>query len=354
VTGVASQQSPNTPLDATSLNGNIAFLLAGPVPNGTIATAGSFSADGNRHLTTGVLDEKDANGTTTQSVAFSNGSYDVGANGRGFATFTAGSHTYNLVFYLSTPGNAVLQETDSGRTSDGSFVQQQALVSIAVTPTNPSVAAGKTQQFTATGTFSDNSTQDLTNSVVWGSGTTTVATINATGLASALQMGTSTISATLGSVTGLTTLTVTAAMMSVPATPASPSIAEGKPQQFATIQQQTTAFSLASIQGNYALQTSGLSPASPASAQTIAGPLVANGAGAISSGTIDINSAGTLASETVSGAYSLPASTGRATLTLNPSTDNRNFAVYIVNSTQVFVVGIDAGRLASGAMYKRF
>ena len=34
------------------------------------------------------------------------------------------------------------------------------LTSIAVTPANPSVAAGKTQQFTATGTFSDSSTQD--------------------------------------------------------------------------------------------------------------------------------------------------------------------------------------------------
>jgi hypothetical protein len=240
VAGVASQQSPNAPFDATSLNGNIAFSLAGPVPNGTLATAGSFSADGNLHITAGVLDEN-VNGTATQNMVFSNGSYAVASTGRGAATFTAGGHTYTLVFYLSTPGNAVLQETDSGRTSDGSFAQQQ-----------------------------------------------------------------------------------------------------------------TTAFSLASIQGSYALQTTGLSPASPASAQTIAGPVVANGAGAISSGTIDINSAGTPASETVSGTYSLPASNGRVTLTLNPSTDNRNFAVYVVNSTQVFVIGIDAGRLASGAMYKRF
>jgi hypothetical protein len=240
VAGVASRQSPNATFDPTSLNGNIAFSLAGPVPNGNLATGGSFSADGNGHLTAGVLDEN-ANGTATQNMVFSNGSYAVASTGRGAATFTAGGHTYNLVFYLSTPGNAVVQETDSGRTSDGSFAQQQ-----------------------------------------------------------------------------------------------------------------TTAFSLASIQGSYALQTTGLSPASPPSPQTIAGPLVANGAGAIPSGPIDINSAGTPASETVSGTYSLPASNGRAMLTLNPSTDNRNFAVYVVNSTQVFVVGIDAGRLASGAMYKRF
>jgi hypothetical protein len=103
VTGIASQQSPNATFDATSLNGNIVFLLSGPFPNGTIAAAGSFSADGNGHLTAGVLDEN-ANGVASQNLAFSNGSYVVGSNGRGAAAFTAGGHTYTLVFYLSTPG----------------------------------------------------------------------------------------------------------------------------------------------------------------------------------------------------------------------------------------------------------
>src|SRR5271166_3028834 len=41
------------------------------------------------------------------------------------------------------------------------------LVSIAVTPANPSIAAGKQQQFTATGTYSDGSHQDLTSSATW-------------------------------------------------------------------------------------------------------------------------------------------------------------------------------------------
>jgi hypothetical protein len=58
---------------------------------------------------------------------------------------------------------------------------------------------------------------------VWASGTTTVATINATGLATSVGTGTSTISATSGSVTGSTVLTVTAA--SVCATDVSSQIA---------------------------------------------------------------------------------------------------------------------------------
>ena len=82
------------------------------------------------------------------------------------------------------------------------------LSSIAVTPTNPTIQAGLTQQFTATGTYSDNSTQNITNQVTWASSNQSAATINATGLATGIAAGNSTISATKGSVTGSTTLTV--------------------------------------------------------------------------------------------------------------------------------------------------
>lgn len=43
----------------------------------------------------------------------------------------------------------------------------KTLTSIQITPANPSVAAGSTQQFAAMGTFSDGSTSDLTASVTW-------------------------------------------------------------------------------------------------------------------------------------------------------------------------------------------
>jgi hypothetical protein len=115
-------------------------------------------------------------------------------------------------------------------------------------------------------------------------------------------------------------------------------------------QQQTAAFTLASIQGNYAISTTGLSGASP---QVISGQLSANGTGQVTSGAIDINTAGTLtAGQLVTGSYVLPATSGRSTLVLNPLTDT--FAVYIVNSTQVFVVGIDSGRVAAGTLLRKF
>ncbi len=107
------------------------------------------------------------------------------------------------------------------------------LQSIALTPANPSVAKGLSQQFTATGTYSDGTTQNIANQVTWASATPAVTTISASGLASALAIGTSTISATLGTISGSTLLTVTAAVLqSIAVTPANPSVAKGLSQQF--------------------------------------------------------------------------------------------------------------------------
>jgi N-acetylneuraminic acid mutarotase len=93
-----------------------------------------------------------------------------------------------------------------------SFVS--GLISIAVTPNSPSVPAGLTQQFTATGTFSDTSTANVTSTVTWTSGNSAKATINTTsGLANALAAGSTIITATSGSVSGSTTLTVTSAIL---------------------------------------------------------------------------------------------------------------------------------------------
>ena len=81
------------------------------------------------------------------------------------------------------------------------------LTAIAVTPGTPSVAAGRTQQFTATGTFSNGETRDITSLVTWTSSTTPVSTINSAGLAQSYSQGSSTITATFtgpaaGTVTG--------------------------------------------------------------------------------------------------------------------------------------------------------
>lgn len=144
-------------------------------------------------------------------------------------------------------------------------VTAAVLVSIAVTPPNASIAKGTTQQYTATGTYSDNTTQDLTTTVTWGPTASSVATASnaagSIGKVTALGTGTVTITATLGGVTGSTMLTVTpAALVSIAVTPANPSIANGSSQQFtatgtytdATTQDLTTAVTWAPATGTVA------------------------------------------------------------------------------------------------------
>jgi hypothetical protein len=69
------------------------------------------------------------------------------------------------------------------------LVTAKVLQSIAVTPASATVLSGQTQQFKATGTFSDASTSDITNTALWKSLTPAAATINATGLAKAVAAG---------------------------------------------------------------------------------------------------------------------------------------------------------------------
>src|SRR5207248_1769831 len=108
-----------------------------------------------------------------------------------------------------------------------------ALLSIAVTPANPSFALGTTQQLKATGTYSDGSTQDLTNTVTWDTTDHTIAMVNAQGLATSVAAGSTTVTAASGSIRGTTTLTVTpATLVSIAVTPAIPSDPLGTTQQF--------------------------------------------------------------------------------------------------------------------------
>jgi YVTN family beta-propeller protein len=96
------------------------------------------------------------------------------------------------------------------------------LKSIAVTPANPTEPINSNLQFTATGTFSDNSTKDITSTVAWSSSNTDAATITAEGgLATTGPTAnlTTTISATQNEVQGSTLLTVSNSPITITVTP---------------------------------------------------------------------------------------------------------------------------------------
>ncbi len=133
------------------------------------------------------------------------------------------------------PGTTTITASRNGVLATTSLtVTAATLTSLAITPLTPSVPAGLTQQFSATGTFSDNSTQDLTGQVTWSSSAGAVASIDAVGLATTLTPGVTDIGATLNGVSAQTTLTVTAAILqSLAVTPLDPSLfSSGRARQF--------------------------------------------------------------------------------------------------------------------------
>jgi uncharacterized protein YjdB len=120
-------------------------------------------------------------------------------------------------------------------------VTAATLVSIQVTPPTPNVPNGTNQQFTATGVYSDLTTQPLTSTVTWTAINpmgTTVASVSSAmgsqGLATGQAVGTATIRATSGAISGDATMTVTPATLSgVSISPLNSSLPLGAPLTFA-------------------------------------------------------------------------------------------------------------------------
>jgi hypothetical protein len=72
--------------------------------------------------------------------------------------------------------------SNSGSNSGGNNGRPPVLKSLKITSSAPSVAAGLTIQLTATGTYNDGTTKDLTTAVAWASSGTGSAVISSVGL----------------------------------------------------------------------------------------------------------------------------------------------------------------------------
>ncbi|HTE91008.1 MAG TPA: Ig-like domain-containing protein, partial [Terriglobales bacterium] len=110
-----------------------------------------------------------------------------------------------------------------------------ALTSIAVTPAASTIAFGSTQQFTATGKYSDGTSKDISSTVSWASSANTVAGISGTGLATPVKGGQVTITATSGAISGSTTLTITTGLSSIAVSSSASGINVGQTTQFTAI-----------------------------------------------------------------------------------------------------------------------
>lgn len=127
------------------------------------------------------------------------------------------SDTCSSLTALAVSGSCTLQLTISGAVDSSQSIQVcsgvvegcvssstisvSEISSFSISPTSSYVNIGETQQFTATATFIDSTTQDLSSTVTWNSSDAAVASVSTSGLATALTLGTSEISVTLGDYT---------------------------------------------------------------------------------------------------------------------------------------------------------
>ena len=132
------------------------------------------------------------------------------------------------------PGETTVEASLEGIFSSAAVIVSDAvLTGLVITPQDAELSTGLTQQFTATGTFTDNSTQDVSIPATWESSDTAVATIDDAGLAEAEAFGTTTISGAWQGFEDNADLLVSAAnLVSITIAPEQATIAKGTTVQF--------------------------------------------------------------------------------------------------------------------------
>jgi trimeric autotransporter adhesin len=159
------------------------------------------------------------------------GSVSWSSSNTGVATISDTVPTKGLALGVSA-GTTNITATSGTITSPAAVltVTSASATSLAISPNPASLALDVSQQFTATATFSDGTTQDVTNVSTWTSGSTSVATVTVSGLVTAKNLGTTNISAAFESVSGSSPLTVDASNLTsieVQAANGKTSIAQG-------------------------------------------------------------------------------------------------------------------------------
>lgn len=221
-----------------SFNGTFCSKIAKPI---------TFSVDKPVAIFVTPATESVASGTTLQYQAIGlfpdrriqniTDSVTWSSSNKNVATISNASSTKGEANTLAAGSVTISASLDGVRGSASLSVTAATLTAIDVTPANPSIANGNTESFTATGIFSDGTYQDITTDVSWSSSNTNIATISNTagseGLATSHAVGSTTITATKGVVSGATNLQVSAAILtSISVTPTNPSTSIFTTQQF--------------------------------------------------------------------------------------------------------------------------
>ena len=380
--GVTATTSINIVYSDLALNGAYAFSYTGNDSQGFLAAAGSFNADGQGHIRSGIEDVSSfLFGVFSQVEINATSSYNVGPDGRGKLSLNTARGTQTIAFVLSTNAHGIITRFDSDPAATGSG-------SMDVQHINPLLLSG-TYVFTALGTDKTFNPEGIAGEFTANGGaisaTPSLIDIHDGASSSATITTDGTLSSNstyafdaenLG--TGRGTLTLNT---SVGALEFAFYVVDSTQMYLVEIDQ-TNAYlagqaftadtGLGLAGSNYVFTAGGMAPASAApnapGPYAAGGVFVSSGAGAVSSGTFDANNQGKPTSTAlVSCPYTIDPSSGRVDLRLFVGTGNcpttsatslSEFAAYPYTTDQsgqpangYLLLEIDPNALSTGAAF---
>jgi hypothetical protein len=220
------------------------YLLEATAGGLTTATSTSFDVGAGVVATVEVTPTQASASSLGEVVSFT----AVARNGSGVGipgvTFTWSENSSGTVATVDGNGQATavsngttqITATTAGVSGSADLTVSQVMNSIAISPAAATLTAvGATQQFTAQALDGNGNALATQPAFTWGGGGS-VATVSATGLATAQTQGTTQVTATSGAMTGSANLTVTQAISSIVVTPPVATLdAIGATQQFTAV-----------------------------------------------------------------------------------------------------------------------
>ncbi len=314
--------------------------------SGFFFAAGSFEADGNGNLTSGVEDLNHRTGIS-QELAFT-GAYSIGPDGRGSASFVFASFTVNVRFVMLSNQKALFIEFDTSSGGEGTIAKRDTAAfstsalaggySFGLDGISASGAISMAGRFTLDGAGAISAgVRDINDTGVVTTNDAFAGTynVNANGRGTATLTGGS-----LGPL-DFSFYVVSAEeifLVSLDSLPATIGMAE---------QHQQASFSTATLGGDYVLVSRG---ASPLGALAIGGRFSADGLGAITNGVADGTTSDQVFDNVAfTGTYNI-SSNGRGTVTLSSVFGTANLALYMVSGDRVFFVLIENFAVTSGTL----
>ena len=340
--GTIDQQTASAFSNA-ALAGSFAFNVAGIDSSGIAAAiAGNFTADATGNLTAGIDDRNDAGAVVTNDPM--TGSIPVAATGRGTATLNTSRGALAFAYYVVDSTHLKLVETDNLFAMGGEAFRQTGPF------TNSSVAGPfaftiggadlfASGPFVAGGVLTSDGAGNIASGIEdFNDAGALTTNVGFTGSYTMASTGRGTLTLITGSGTFTFAFYPSSGGVLVLETD-SRFLTSGT-----ALQQQTTAFSSATLNGIYGMNFTGAVPGGEL--DSIA-EFSADGVNKLS-GIIDLNNNGGITfGQPLTGTFSVAAN-GRATSTLQTPLGTQNLAVYLVNGNRALFIELDGGLVAAG------